>query len=91
LKSIIKAKPSNGAAFFTLGNVYLTQSIEDSAKIYFQNGLNASEGAKLNHIGLGQMDLDKSDVTGAQAKFALVTKDLKRKTFKSMCLLLERI
>jgi hypothetical protein len=42
LKSIIKAKPSNGAAFFTLG-VYLTQSIEDSAKIYFQNGLNASE------------------------------------------------
>jgi hypothetical protein len=81
LKSIIKAKPSNGAAFFTLGNVYLTQSI-DSAKIYFQNGLNASEGAKLNHIGLGQMDLDKSDVTGAQAKFALVTKDLKRKTFK---------
>jgi hypothetical protein len=59
LKSIIKAKPSNGAAFFTLGNVYLTQSIEDSAKIYFQNGLNASEGAKLNHIGLGQMDLDK--------------------------------
>jgi hypothetical protein len=52
LKSIIKAKPSNGAAFFTLG-VYLTQSIEDSAKIYFQNGLNASEGAKLNHIGLG--------------------------------------
>ena len=79
LKSIIKAKPSNGAAFFTLGNVYLTQSIEDSAKIYFQNGLNASEGAKLNHIGLGQMDLDKSDVTGAQAKFALVTKDLKKK------------
>jgi hypothetical protein len=78
---LLKQNP-NGAAFFTLGNVYLTQSIEDSAKIYFQNGLNASEGAKLNHIGLGQMDLDKSDVTGAQAKFALVTKDLKRKTFK---------
>ena len=79
LKSIIKAKPSNGVAFFTLGNVYLTQNVEDSAKIYFQNGLNASEGAKLNYIGLGQMDLDKSDVTGAQAKFALVTKDLKKK------------
>ena len=79
LKSIIKAKPSNGVAFFTLGNVYLTQNVEDSAKIYFQNGLNASEGAKLNYIGLGQMDLDKSDITGAQAKFALVTKDLKKK------------
>ncbi len=79
LKSIIKAKPSNGAAFFTLGNVYLTQSVEDSAKIYFQNGLNTSEGAKLNYIGLGQMDLDKNDVTGAQAKFALATKDIKKK------------
>ena len=79
LKSIIKAKPSNGTAFFTLGNVYLSQNVEDSAKIYFQSGLSASEGARLNHIGLGQMDLDKNDVAAAQAKFALVTKDLKKK------------
>lgn len=79
LKSIIKAKPSNGAAFFTLGNVYLTQSVEDSAKIYFQNGLTASEGAKLNYIGLGQMDLDKNDLTAAQVKFALATKDMRKK------------
>ena len=79
LKSIIKAKPSNGTAYFTLGNVYLTQSVADSAKIYFQQGLNASDGAKLNYIGLGQMDLDKNDVTGAQAKFALASKDMKKK------------
>lgn len=79
LKSIIKAKPSNGTAYFTLGNVYLTQSVQDSAKIYFQEGLNASDGAKLNYIGLGQMDLDKNDVTGAQAKFALASKDMKKK------------
>jgi predicted Zn-dependent protease len=79
LKSIIKAKPSNGTAYFTLGNVYLTQSVEDSAKIYFQQGLSASDGAKLNYIGLGQMDLDKNDVTGAQAKFALASKDMKKK------------
>lgn len=79
LKSIIKAKPSNGAAYFTLGNVYLTQSVEDSAKIYFQEGLNASDGAKLNYIGLGQMDLDKNDITGAQAKFALASKDMRKK------------
>lgn len=79
LKSIIKAKPSNGTAFFTLGNVYLMQKVEDSAKIYFQNGLTASEGAKLNYIGLGQMDLDKNDLTAAQAKFALATKDVRKK------------
>lgn len=82
LKSIIKAKPSNGAAFFTLGNVYLNQNVQDSAKIYFQNGLSASDGAKLNHIGLGQMDLDKNDVAGAQAKFALATRDMRRKDFE---------
>jgi predicted Zn-dependent protease len=79
LKSIIKAKPSNGTAYFTLGNVYLTQSVQDSAKIYFQEGLNASDGAKLNYIGLGQMDLDNNDITGAQAKFALASKDMKKK------------
>jgi tetratricopeptide (TPR) repeat protein len=82
LKSIIQAKPSNGTASFILGNVYLTQSVEDSAKIYFQNGLSASEGAKLNYIGLGQMDLDKNDVAAAQAKFALATKDMKKKDFE---------
>jgi tetratricopeptide (TPR) repeat protein len=82
LKSIIQAKPSNGAASFILGNVYLNQSVEDSAKIYFQNGLNGTEGAKLNYIGLGQMDLDKKDVVAAQAKFALATKDMKKKDFE---------
>lgn len=82
LKSIIKTKPSNGVAYYTLGNVYLIQAVEDSAKIYFQNGLNASEEAKLNYIGLGQMDLDKNDVTGAQAKFALATKDMRKKDFQ---------
>jgi hypothetical protein len=38
----------------------------------------------LNHIGLGQMDLDKSDVTGAQAKF-VVTKDLKKERRSRVC------
>ena len=39
LKSIIKAKPSDGEANFVLGNVYLNQTIVDSAKIYYANGL----------------------------------------------------
>ncbi|MFV8270808.1 tetratricopeptide repeat protein [Flavobacterium sp. GT2N3] len=82
LKSIIKEKPSNGEAFFTLGNIYLTQNVQDSAKIYFQNGLKASDDANLNHIGLGQMDLDKNDVTAAEAKFVLATKDMRRKDFE---------
>lgn len=82
LKSIIKDKPSNGAAFFTLGNVYLTQNVQDSAKIYFEKGLTASDEGKLNYIGLGQMDLDKSDLTSAQSKFAMATKDMRKKDFQ---------
>ena len=82
LKSIIKEKPSNGVAYYTLGNVYLLESVEDSAKIYFKNGLNAGDDAKLNYIGLGQMDLDNNDVAAAQAKFELATKDMKKKDFQ---------
>ena len=82
LKSIIKQKPSNGAAYYTLGNVYLNQAVEDSAKIYFQNGLKVSEDAKLNYIGLGQIDLDNNDLAAAEAKFDLAIKDIKKKDFQ---------
>ena len=79
LKSVIQAKPSNGKAAFLLGNIYLKQNIADSATLYFQKGLTASEGAKFNNIGLAQLDLDANNKTAAQAKFDLVTKDLKKK------------
>ncbi|MFN8273816.1 MAG: hypothetical protein U0X58_02930 [Flavobacteriaceae bacterium] len=79
LKSIIQAKPSNGKATFFLGNVYLKQNIEDSAKIYFQKGLTASESGRLNYIGLGQIDLDNNNVAGAKTNFDTATKDMKKK------------
>lgn len=79
LKSIIKAKPSDGEANFVLGNVYLNQSIVDSAKIYYSNGLQASDKKNLNYIGLGQIDLDSKNASAAQANFGLATKDMKRK------------
>ncbi|MFG4005013.1 tetratricopeptide repeat protein [Flavobacterium aquidurense] len=79
LKSIINAKPSDGEANFVLGNVYLNQSIVDSAKIYYTNGLQASDKKNLNYIGLGQIDLDSKNAAAAQANFGLATKDMKRK------------
>ncbi len=79
LKSIIKAKPSDGEANFVLGNVYLNQSVVDSAKIYYNNGLQASDKKNLNYIGLGQLDLDAKNTAAAQANFALATKDMKKK------------
>jgi len=79
LKSFIQAKPTNGKASFLLGNIYLKQNIADSASIYFQKGLASSEAARFSNIGLGQMDLDANNKVAAQAKFDLVTKDLRKK------------
>jgi Tfp pilus assembly protein PilF len=79
LKSVIASKPSNGKATFLLGKIYLKQNISDSASIYFQKGLSCSDFAKFNNIGLGQLDLDSKNKTAAQAKFDIVTKDIKKK------------
>jgi len=79
LKSIIKTNPNNGKATFLLGNIYLKQNIEDSAKIFFQKGLGASDGARFNNIGLGQIDLESGNTNAAQAKFDQVMKDLKKR------------
>jgi cytochrome c-type biogenesis protein CcmH/NrfG len=79
LKSIIKAKPSDGEANFVLGNIYLNESVVDSAKIYYLNGLEAGENKNLNYIGLGQLDLDQKNTAAAQVNFGLATKDMKRK------------
>lgn len=77
LKSLVSTK-DGGKASFLLGNIYLTQSVEDSAKIFFDKGISL-DGGKINNIGLGQMDLNKGDISSAKSKFDLVTKDLKKK------------
>ncbi len=82
LKSIIQTKPTNGKADFLLGNIYLTQSISDSAKIFFQKGLSGTESARLNNIGLGQMELESGNAVAAQTLFTLATKDLRKRDFE---------
>jgi predicted Zn-dependent protease len=79
LKTAIAAKPDNGKAAFMLGTIYLKQSQADSAKVVFQKGLTAKENGTFNYIGLGQMDLDNNNATGAQANFDLATKDIKKR------------
>jgi len=84
LKSIIKANPIDGRANFILGNVYLIQTVTDSAKISFERGLAGTEGARLNHIGLGTIDLDNGNPVAAEAKFALSLKDVKKKDIEEL-------
>ncbi|MCW2118591.1 tetratricopeptide repeat protein [Flavobacterium sp. 7A] len=82
LKSIVKSDDSNGEAFFLLGNVYLFQNVADSAKISYDKGLNAKKEGHLNNIGLGQLLLDKGDLAGANAKFELAKKEMRRKDYQ---------
>ncbi|MGQ7945428.1 tetratricopeptide repeat protein [Flavobacterium sp. WC2509] len=79
LKSIIKAKPTDGSADFYLGNVYLLQNYADSARVYYEKGLADSNAANLNNIGLGLIDLDNGNAAAAEQKFALATKSLRKK------------
>ena len=84
LKSIIKTNPSDGRANFILGNVYLIQSVTDSAKISFQKGLTGTEGSRLNYIGLGTIDLDNGNSAAADVNFGLALKDTKKKDVEEL-------
>ena len=79
LKSALKTKPDNGKVAFLLGNVYLQQSQQDSAKVFFQKGLAAKEFGSFNYIGLGQLDLNNGNAQAAQFNFDQATKDIKKK------------
>ena len=57
LKSLINTKPDFGKNFFILGNLYLTQKLQDSANMSYQKGILAKNEANFNYIGLGQIDL----------------------------------
>jgi tetratricopeptide (TPR) repeat protein len=84
LKSIIQTSPINGRANFILGNVYLIQSVTDSAKISYQKGLAGTDGARLNFIGLGLIDLDIGNTVSAESNFALALKDAKKKDVEEL-------
>jgi tetratricopeptide (TPR) repeat protein len=84
LKSIIKVNPSDGKANFILGNLYLIQTVNDSAKISFQRGLAVSEGGRLNYIGLGALDLEAGNTAAAEANFALALKDTRKKDIEEL-------
>lgn len=81
LKSIIKADPAEGKAYFLLGNIYLNQNVIDSAKITFNEGLKAKDAAHFNNIGLGQIDLENNDAAAAKAKFELAKSQARKKDF----------
>ena len=84
LKSILQTSPIDGRANFLLGNIYLIQTVTDSANIAFQRGLAGTDGSKLNYVGLGTIDLDNGNTVAAEANFALALKDAKKKDVEGL-------
>lgn len=84
LKSLLASSPDEGKNYFLLGDIYLKQTEEDSAAIYFNKGKAVKNNAEYNTIGLGHIDLNDGNITAAQAKFDAVEKDLKKKDVEQL-------
>lgn len=84
LKSLLASSPDEGKNYFLLGDIYLKQTEEDSAAIYFNKGKAVKNNAEYNTIGLGHIDLNDGNVAAAQAKFDAVEKDLKKKDVEQL-------
>jgi len=82
LKGLISSKPDDGKNFFTLGNLYLIQKVQDSATLTYQKGLTAKNNGNFNYIGLGQIDLENGNQAAATANFTKATVDTKKKDFE---------
>jgi len=82
LKKLTIENGDEGKNFFVLGNLYLKDNIEDSAKIYFEKGLAAKKNANFNNIGLGQIALDKKDAIKSNDFFNKAQIDMRRKDFE---------
>ncbi len=84
LKSLIASSPEEGKNYFFLGDVYLKQKEQDSAAIFFNKGKAVKNNAEYNDIGLGQIDLNNGNASGAQAKFNAVTASLKKRDVEQL-------
>ena len=84
LKGLTTSKSDEGKVFFTLGNVYLQQKIQDSATAVYQKGLNAKKNPNLNYIGLGQIDLENGKQAEAKSNFDKALEKTKKKDFEEL-------
>lgn len=82
LKGLIATKPDFGKNYFMLGNLYLTQKIQDSAALYYNKGLAAKTDANFNNIGLGQIELENEKIDAAKAIFTKSTMALRKKDYE---------
>ena len=69
LQSILQKEPANAVAYYYLGNIYLYNELEDSAKYFFDKGMQANPNEALNFIGQGRLLLADKKNAEARAQF----------------------
>jgi tetratricopeptide (TPR) repeat protein len=79
LTQLIAKDPQEGKNYYFMGDIYLTQSEPDSAAYFFNKGKAVKDNPEYNVIGLANIDLNNGDAAAAQAKFAQVEKELRKK------------
>jgi tetratricopeptide (TPR) repeat protein len=84
LKGLIEKQgaKAKGDNYFYLGQIYLKTDNPDSAKIIFQNGVQADAKYDLNKIGLGEVALLEGDAATASRLFSEATAKLKKKDYE---------
>lgn len=66
---ILKADPVNGQHYYDLGRIHLAQNQNDSAEIYFKEGLRAKINTTNNNLGIARLSLDNGSEKEALSKF----------------------
>lgn len=63
--ALLKADPKNAAAHYGMGEYYLGTGNADSAKVYYQSGIEASSSYAGNYAGLGKVNVASNPVAAA--------------------------
>lgn len=63
--ALLKADPKNAAAHYGMGEYYLGTGNPDSAKVYYQSGIEASSSYAGNYAGLGKVNVASNPVAAA--------------------------
>lgn len=79
-----KTSRRGGENYFWLGRVHLVNENLDSARIVFNQGLEADPKNQLNQVGLGILDLYSGNQSAAETKFAEATRNLGRRDYEEL-------
>lgn len=75
--NLLKSDPKNATALYGMGEYYLNMGKIDSAKVFFQNGIEASSSNPYNYAGMGEISF-LSNQASAEEYFKTAIKKSKK-------------